>query len=70
MPSERAQRLAEFVFEQTRSKRWLYWPPGPMTGQVFDTERAAKDLDDWLTKEDARLAASAPAREEGKAHGE
>jgi hypothetical protein len=54
MPSERARRLAEFVFQNIRSNQWLYWPPGPMAGQVFDKERAAKELDEWLTKEDTK----------------
>lgn len=37
-------QLADLVFERVRHKVWLYWPPGPMMGQVFDRDRCAKEI--------------------------
>jgi hypothetical protein len=43
-----AAKLAQFIFNNVRVQRWLYWPPGPMTSQVFDVDQCKKDLIRYL----------------------
>lgn len=43
-----AAKLAQFIFNSVRDRRWLYWPPGPMVGQVFDVKRCQADLTRYL----------------------
>jgi hypothetical protein len=45
-----AQELVATIEHGIRSKRWLYWPPGPMLGQVFDRARCEEDVRLALTK--------------------
>lgn len=41
-------KLVDFIYQGIRNKNWLYWPPGPMVGQVFDKERCKKDIENFL----------------------
>jgi len=50
MTDEQIKQLANFVYDSIRCKRWLYWPPGPMMGQVFDLENCKKDLKEFISK--------------------
>lgn len=43
--------LAEFVYRSVKYKRWLYWPPGPMVGQIFDTAACERDLAKWMEEQ-------------------
>lgn len=45
-----AQEIVATIERNIRAKRWLYWPPGPMVGQVFDRERCEEDIRYALTK--------------------
>lgn len=45
-----AQELVATIERGVCSKRWLYWPPGPMLGQVFDRERCVEDVRLALSK--------------------
>jgi len=45
-----AQAMTNLVERSLRSKRWLYWPPGPMVGQVFDRAICFEDIRFELTK--------------------
>lgn len=44
-------KLVDFIFKGIRDKHWLYWPPGPMVGQVFDKNRCKDELQRWLQSE-------------------
>ena len=44
-------KLSNFIFNSVRDKRWLYWPPGPMTSQVFDVKQCKEDLRRWISAE-------------------
>jgi hypothetical protein len=41
-------RLVDFIFKNLQSNRWLYWPPGPMMGQVFDRDACKRELQRFL----------------------
>lgn len=41
-------KLSQFIFDNVRGKHWLYWPPGPMTSQVFDIKQCQADLTRYL----------------------
>lgn len=41
-------KLVDFVFRRLRDGSWLYWPPGPMTGQVFDKSKCKEELRRFL----------------------
>lgn len=41
-------KLVDFIFRGLRDKNWLYWPPGPMTGQVFDKNRCKEEIRRFL----------------------
>ena len=43
-----AAKLAQFILNCVRDRRWLYWPPGPMVSQVFDVKQCQKDLTRYL----------------------
>jgi hypothetical protein len=36
--------MVQLIERRIRDKAWLYWPPGPMMGQVFDRERCERDV--------------------------
>ena len=36
--------LVQLIERRIRDKDWLYWPPGPMTGQVFDRKACEADV--------------------------
>lgn len=44
-------KLTNFIFNGIRSKSWLYWPPGPMSSQVFDKDNCKNQLRRWLSSE-------------------
>ena len=44
-------KLVDFIFRGLRDKHWLYWPPGPMMGQVFDRTTCKNELRRWLESE-------------------
>lgn len=44
-------KLVQLVFNGIRDKRWLYWPPGPMTSQVFDRDSCKFDIRRFLESE-------------------
>jgi hypothetical protein len=44
------ETLVRFIAHNITNKSWIYWPPGPMVGQVFDTERCRKDCKDFLER--------------------
>jgi len=50
MKTEMLKRLARFVFESVQGRRWLYWPPGPMTSQVFSVDQCEADLQVWFER--------------------
>lgn len=37
-------KLVDFIFKNISQGRWLYWPPGPMTHQVFDKEACKTEI--------------------------
>ena len=41
---ELTKKLTKLIIESIQYKRWLYWPPGPMMGQVIDTKRIEADI--------------------------
>lgn len=41
-------KLVEFIYRSIRDGRWLYWPPGPMTNQVFDRNACREQLRRYL----------------------
>ena len=45
---ELSKQLTIFIYDNIRVKRWLYYPPGPMMGQVFDKELCEKDCKRFL----------------------
>lgn len=42
--------LVELIRHGIVNKAWLYWPPGPMIGQVFDKKRCEVEVDDLIKK--------------------
>jgi hypothetical protein len=50
-----AAKLVDLIANGVTRKRWIYWPPGPMLGQVFDREQCAKDVDELVTAELGKL---------------
>jgi len=57
-------RLVNLIYENIRRGRWLYWPPGPMTGQIFDKDMCKRELKEFL---EAAMNRIQPVREnEGK----
>ena len=45
-----AQEIVATIERNLQSKRWLYWPPGPMIRQVFDREKCEEDIRYALTQ--------------------
>lgn len=45
-----AQEIVSVIERGVTSKRWIYWPPGPMLGQVFDRKACEEDVRYALTK--------------------
>lgn len=43
-----AAKLAQFIFNNVRDRRWLYTPPGPLMGQIFDVKQCQTDLVRYL----------------------
>ncbi len=39
-----ARAVVETIRRGIQGGSWVYWPPGPMLGQVFDRERCEKDI--------------------------
>lgn len=50
-PDRLLGRLVDLIYQGVSTKRWLYWPPGPMMGQVFDREQCRRDIWELLVKE-------------------
>ena len=42
--------LVNMIFHGLTRNYWLYWPPGPMTGQVFDRKRCTVDVKELIEK--------------------
>ncbi len=59
-----AQEIVATIERGLQSKRWLYWPPGPMVGQVFDREACEADIRYALTKFPTLPASTNSVREE------
>ncbi len=49
IPAHLVGPIVELIEGRIRSKRWLYWPPGPMMGQVFDREACKADIEKLIT---------------------
>jgi len=50
---KKAEELADLIYKAVANRRWLYWPIGPMTSQVFDREQCKKDIKEWIKKNDS-----------------
>jgi hypothetical protein len=41
-------QLVWLIYNGLRDRRWLYLPPGPLAGQVFDKEACKQDIRRFL----------------------
>lgn len=42
--AQMAEPFVQLIERRICSKAWLYWPPGPMVGQVFDRDLCKRDV--------------------------
>jgi hypothetical protein len=41
---ELERKIVRLISDGVMRKRWIYWPPGPMVGQVFDKEAVEREV--------------------------
>ena len=50
IPAHFTTSIVELIENRICNKAWLYWPPGPMLGQIFDKERCKADVEQLIRK--------------------
>lgn len=46
--------LSQLIYRRLQDRRWMYYPPGPMMGQVFSMETCKEDLIKFFKAKEAK----------------